>query len=329
MLSFGKQSNKFSVRLLPVIVLIFIVLIVSGCSSEKPEMGTPGDKNINESSNRGATQYPLTLNDDSGESISIPKEPERIISFVPSSTETLFALGLDTKVIGVTKWDTYPLGVQEKVEYVFEDSLNPNIEQIIRLKPDLIILGMHDSQTVAAIRNLQIPTVLFDPQNLNSTYDTIERLGLITNKQSEAVDLIAKMKNKEKKINEKISTLKPEQKLKVWIEVSGELFTAGKGTFLNELLEKAGGINIADTEGWAQFSSEQVIAKNPDVILVTYGYYDKEAVSNILSRRGWQAVKAIKEQNVVELDSDMVNRPGPRIIDGLESIAKTLYPQLF
>jgi iron complex transport system substrate-binding protein len=264
--------------------------------------------------------------------VTLAAQPKRIVSLVPSATETLFALGLGDNVVAVTKWDNYPVGVQEKVDYAFEDSIRPNTEQILELAPDLIIMGLmgNDQKDIEAIRNLKIPVVTINPQTLVETYQSIELFGKLTDSQEQAHKIVSGMKEKEQVIFEKIGTIKDIDRLKVWTEVDENLYTPGEGTFLNELLTKAGGKNIAaDVQGWGQYNSEQVVAKDPQVIFSTYGYYQPDAVANIIARKGWQNVQAVKNERVIELDSDMVTRTGPRIVDGLESIAKALYPELF
>ncbi len=327
-MSTNKTFRKNSGSILFILSLI-LTLALAGCGTA-PQKTTPEKNAGTGTASTQQTTYPLTLKDNSGTEVTIPAEPKRIVSFVPSSTETLFALGLEGKVVAVTKYDDYPQGVQQKVEYVFEDSLHPNTEQILKLNPDLIILGMHDEKTITAIRNLKIPVVVFNPQNLDSTYQTIEKLGQVTNKPEQAKKIVSAMKEKEQNIAQKVATVKEADRLNVFVEVDPNLFTPGAGTFLDQLVTKAGGINIAhDVTGWAQYRSEQVISKNPQVIFDTYSYYQKNAKEEILSRQGWQNIEAVKNQRVIDLDSDMLTRPGPRITDGLESIAKALYPDLF
>ncbi|TGE38141.1 ABC transporter substrate-binding protein [Desulfosporosinus fructosivorans] len=319
------MSKKKSLALIALILCF--TLLLAGCGSTTPKANMPTDENL-----ATPTTYPLTINDDSGSSVTLVAQPKRIVSLVPSATETLFALGLGDNVVAVTKWDNYPVGVQEKVDYAFEDSIRPNTEQILELEPDLIVMGLmgNDQKDIEAIRNLKIPVVTINPQTLVETYQTIEMFGKLTDSQEQAHKIVSGMKEKERVIVEKIGTIKDIDRLKVWIEVDENLYTPGEGTFLNELLTKAGGKNIAvDVQGWGQFNSEQVIAKDPQVIFSTYGYYQKDAVAKIIARKGWQNVQAVKNERVIELDSDMVTRTGPRIVDGLESIAKALYPELF
>ncbi|HVJ50041.1 ABC transporter substrate-binding protein [Desulfitobacterium sp.] len=311
------------------LITVLILSLLTGCGTTPANPPANMDK-AQSSETAVHTTYPFKITDDFKAEVTIPAEPKRIVSLVPASTETLYALGLGDNVVGVTKYDDYPKEALQKAEYVFEDSLKPNTEQILKLNPDLIIVGLQDEKTITAIRNLKIPVVQFNPQTLNSTYDTLLKFGQITNKQAEAQKLVNAMQQKEKSIEQKVAGIKDADRLKVWIEVDPNLFTAGEGTFLNELLLKAGGKNIAsDVKDWAQYSTEQVIAKNPQVIFDTYSYYLPNVKETIFARPSWQNLDAIKNKRVVDLDSDMVTRPGPRIVDGMESIAKALYPDVF
>ena len=310
-----------------IILVLSFTLLTTGCGSTTPESNKQSGVTTTTQ-----TTYPLTLKDESGASVTLAAQPKRIISMVPSATETLFALGLEGKVVAITKWDDYPKDVQKKVEYVFEDSLYPNAEQILKLNPDLIILGKmgkDDNKSNDAIRELKIPVVVVNPQSLKATYHSIENFGRLTNTLEQANKIVSGMKEKEQAIAKKVGTIKDSDRLKVWTEVSETLYTPGEGTFLDELVTKAGGLNIArDVKGWAMYNSEQVITKNPQVIFETYGYYQKDAVANILARKGWQNVDAVKNKRVLELDNDLITRTGPRIVDGLEAITKALYPNL-
>ena len=319
----------FKKRILSLITLVLTLslALLTGCGGTIPE----SNKQPSVTSTT-QTAYPLTFKDDSGTSVTLASQPKRIVCLVPSATETLFALGVGEKVVAVTKWDNYPKDVQKKMEYIFEDSLNPNVEQIVKLNPDLIILGLmgkDDNKSNDAIRNLKIPVVVVNPQSLEATYQSIGTLGKLTNTQEQANKIVSGMKEKEQVIAKKVATIKDSDRLKVWTEVSETLYTPGEGTFLDELVTKAGGLNIArDVKGWGMYNSEQVITKNPQVIFETYGYYQKDAVANILARKGWQNVDAVKNKRVLELDNDLITRTGPRIVDGLEAITKALYPNL-
>lgn len=314
--------------LLSVILLVFGIVGCSNLNSES-NLGESNSNNTLPELQESETIYPLTFKDGTGTDVTLNSEPQRIISLMPSLTETLYGLGAGDKVVAVTSHDNYPEDVQENVEYVFEDALNPNIEQIINLKPDLILMGAYNEELTEKIRSLNIPVAKFDPQSINGVYQSIETVGLATNNIANSKELIAEMKSKEELIIQTVNTIPEESKAKVWVEVSSDLWTAGKGTFIDELVTKAGGINIVNEEGWIQYSEENIIAQNPQVILTTYGYYDSNAVGNVYKREGWQNLNAVKNNRVIDIDSDLVNRTGPRVIEGLEEVAKALYPNLF
>ena len=131
-------------------------------------------------------------------------------------------------------------------------------------------------------------------------------------------------------IKEKAKTITEPKK--VWIEVSPapDIFTTGKGTFLNEMLETIHAENVAsDQEGWVKFTEEQIVNLMPEVIITTYGYYVDNPAAGVLKREGWQEVPAVLNNKVFDIDNDTVTRPGPRLIDGVETLAELIYPEIF
>lgn len=318
---------KKSLLVLSMFLLLFGMV---GCSLST-DQSTEGAVSENEQIkvNQQETIYPLTIKDGTGTELTLSSEPKRIVSLIPSLTEALYAIGAGDSVVGVTIFDNYPEAAQANAEYVFEDALNPNLEQIIALNPDLIVMGPYNEELTEKIRSLNIPVAKYDPQNIDQVYQTIEGLGMITNKNDIAFELVTTMKEKEEAIIEKTKAISDNERVNVWVEIAQDYWTAGKGTFIDELVTKAGGINIVNENGWIQYSEEQIIASNPEVIITTYGYYDPNAVDNVYTRTGWQGIDAVVNKRVVNINDDLVNRPGPRIIDGLEEMAKTLYPNLF
>lgn len=312
-----------------VVSLILATSLLAGCRAgqEKPkDPATEQQGQVNSGDLR--TVYPVTIVDDLGQEVTISAKPQRIVSLLPSSTEILCALG--QQPIAVTKWDDYPADVQQKAEYIFEDSLKPNLEQILKLEPDLILYSLASKEDINKIKALGIPVAAFEAQSISAVYKNIELIGRITDSGEQAAHIIGQMQAKERSIEERITKLSADQKRKVWMEVDSLLFTAGKGTFLHEVITKAGGINIAeDIQGWGQFNSEQVIARNPDVILETYSYTDPAVIEKIKKRQGWNKIEAVINDKVMSLDNSMISRQGPRIIDGLEITARAIYPELF
>lgn len=310
------------------ILIMFIVILafLSGCSANQDQ--SPVQQEKPDIAQDGKTAYPLTIVDDTGTSVTIPAKPERIVSLLPSSTEILAALGQEP--IAVTQWDDYPKDITKRAEFVFQDALNPNLEQIVSLQPDLIMFWLTTPEDTAKIRSLGIPVVVFDDKDIAEIYETIAISGQIIDRQEEAHLVMEQMKAKEKSIEEKLAKLSVTEKRKVWLEVDSSLYTAGQGTFLDEIITRAGGLNIAqDVQGWGQFNSEQVIARDPDVIIETYSYADQNALEKIKNRQGWANIQAVKNNRVIGVDNNIISRQGPRIIEGLELTTKAIYPELF
>lgn len=300
------------------LVILLSVTFITGCSVQSNDASNHQSQN-----EQSEISYPMTVKDSLGNEVTIPKEPERIVSLIPSNTEILFALELGEKVVGVTTNDNYPEEVKNLPKV---GDYNINVEKVVELKPDLVVAQAANEMTaVEQIKQLNIPVLILDAQSVDDVYKTIRLVAQVTNRQSKGEQVIEQMEKKKNEIIQKVSDASKENPVKVWIELDSNLFTVGGDGFLNELVELAGGENVAkDLSGWPQISSEQVVKWNPDVILSAYGG-EKE----ILTRKGWENVNAIKNQRVYSLDPDLSNRPGPRIIDGVEEIAKYLYPEQF
>jgi iron complex transport system substrate-binding protein len=253
----------------------------------------------------------------------------RIISLAPSTTEILFALDLDEEIIGVSAFCDYPPKAREK-EKVGTFS-QPNIERILSLKPDIIFCtGLEQAPAVRELRQLNLKVYVSDPVNIDELFISIKDIACLTHKEKEAEELIKKMKVKIEEINSKIKLIPQEKRPKVFVEIWHDpLMTAGKDSFINELLILAGGMNIAyDTKRpYSYFSPEQVIARNPDRIILGY-MSGKDNQTKVGERFGWKGINAVKNNRVYnDINPDLFLRPGPRLTEGLEEIYKRLYPK--
>lgn len=305
-------------RMMALLVAVFLlVLSLAGCGT--------GKENAKSAVNTKEVSFPLTIKDNSGTEVTLKKKPERIISLVPSSTEVLYALGLGDKIVGVSTYDNYPAEVKNKEKV---GDMNANSEKVVSLKPDVIFASPLNKQATDSLRKLGLPVVVIDAKIFDEIYSSIETIGKATGSAVKAAELVAKMKKDVADIQSKVKGAT--QKPKVFVEVDDQHFTTGKGTFMNDMIEIAGGTNIAsDLTGWQQLSEEQIIQRNPDVIFDTYAYSDPNAAKNIKERANWKGINALKNSKVIDLDSDMTSRPGPRITEALKQIAKYLHPELF
>ncbi|CUB20472.1 Vitamin B12-binding protein precursor [Bacillus subtilis] len=275
--------------------------------------------------------FPVTIDDASNQDVTIKKEPKKIVSLMPSNTEITYALGLGDKVVGVTTNDTYPKEVK-KVEKVGD--MNVNVEKVISLKPDLVLA--HESSMSAsadAIKQLKDAgiTVLTvnDAQSFSEVYKSIEMIGESAGAEKKADQLVKRMKTDLAAIKEKATGISIADQKKVFVEVSPapDIYTTGKGTFMDEMLEAIHAENAASAQkGWAKMTEEAIVKLNPDAIVTTNG---ESAVSEIKKRSGWSGVKAIRHHEVYDVDPDLVTRPGPRLIKGVEELAEHIYPDVF
>lgn len=254
---------------------------------------------------------------------------QRIISIAPTITEILFGLGLDDEIIGVTTFCNYPPKAltKEKVGTFSQ----PNIEKILSLKPDIIFAtGLEQASVVEKLKQLKLNVFVSDPSNLQEVFTSILKIGKMTFREKESEVLVKQMKIKIEQVKTKVKTIPQDKRPKVFVEIWNDpLMTAGKGSFVDELIGLAGGINIAyDTpRPYSYFSAEQVIKRNPDCIIL--GYMEKRnAPNSVKNRLGWKEINAVRNNRIYnDINSDIIFRSGPRLAEGLEEIHKRLYPK--
>ncbi|WP_017382189.1 ABC transporter substrate-binding protein [Paenisporosarcina sp. TG-14] len=306
-----------------------VAILLTACGQEE---ATPTQQNDKEKTEAVESAFPVTLTDVTDNEITLEEAPKTIVSMIPSNTEILFGLDLGDKVVGVSDYDNYPKET-EAIEKIGGQEFN--VEKIISLNPDLVLahesgLGMGEAGLQqlrdAGVNVLVVKTAL----NFEEVYETMITIGQATGSTSEAEEMVQKMKDEVASIQEKASAV--ETKKSVFFEVSPapEIYTAGNNTFINEMIMLINAENIAgDQEGWIKMDPEEIVNRNPDVILTTYGYYTPGAVEQVLSREGFGVVTAIKNKEVVNVDADMTNRSGPRLTEGLLEMAKAIYPEVF
>jgi len=276
-----------------------------------------------------ANKFPLTITDDLDREVTITKQPERIISLSPANTEILFALDLGEKVVGITDVCNYP-SQTEKKEKIGGYS-NPNLEKIIELEPDLILASHgNPAKLINQLEELNYTVVGLNPKNIDDIISSITMVGKITGKDEEATMLTEEMKGRIEAVLSETSSLvesdRPRILYVVWYK---PLWTAGSGTFIDELIQKAGGINIAgDIAGWPQISLETVLEKNPQVVIVGEGH-PGGLVETVKKEGTLWITDAFKYNQIYIIDADIVSRTGPRIVDALEEMARIIHPEIF
>jgi iron complex transport system substrate-binding protein len=273
------------------------------------------------------TSGPIRVEDGVGNVITLESEAQRIVSLAPNHTEILYALGVGDRVVGVTEYCNYPPEAAAKPKV--GDFITVDLEQVVGLEPDLVLATtMHMAETVPALQERGITVFVLDPQSVVAVLESIQKIGQLTDRESEAEALVADMQARIAAVQEKVQGA---PRPKVFWELGPELFTAGPGSFVNDLITLAGGENVAgDADSpWPQLSVEAIILKDPDVIVLADHNYGQTA-EMVKERPGWEDIQAVREGNVIEItDDDIVSRPGPRLVEGLEFLAKAFHPDLF
>lgn len=269
-----------------------------------------------------ASGYPLEIRDASGSFVKIKAEPARIVSIVPSVTEMLYSVGLGDKLVGVTEWCTYPEAAR-KVDKVGD--FNINIEAVLSKAPDLVVADMSMSgATIGKLREFGLSVLAVNAVNLEEMFDALMLLGRAGGREDAARALVGQLKSRVRKVVEEVALAK--SRPSVFVEIWNEpLMTAGAGTYVDELIRLAGGTNIAaGVTGWPVFSHEAVIQDDPYMIILTNNNKDE-----VYARKAWTGLSALKAGRVVEADPDLLVRCGPRLVDGLEMMARLLHPELY
>lgn len=260
-----------------------------------------------------------------------PLSPERIISLAPSITDTLFALGLDKEIVGLTSFCDHP---KAKGKERIGSYVRPNIEKIIALKPDIVIATAHQACiTTGRLEELGIPVFAIDPEGVKDSIDSILNIGRITGREREAEILIARLEERIKAVIDRLKGIKEEERPLVFWQVGNEpLVTVGPKTFADDLIRLAKGRNIAEDSmvKYPRWSLEMVLVRNPDVIIVVGMTEDDFSKGEIKRWQRWKRISAVKKSRIHKLPLNLVTRPGsPRVAEALEEVASILHPELF
>ncbi|MDI6842927.1 MAG: ABC transporter substrate-binding protein [Anaerosomatales bacterium] len=290
-----------------------LLVAPAGCAKKQPASG--GEQK--------QAAFPVTITDDAGRKVTIAKKPERIVSLAPANTEIVYALGALDRVVGVTTYDDYPPEVSSIAKV--GDFMTPNMEAIAAAKPDLVLAtGGVQAETIAKLEEAGAVVVAVDPQSLQGVYDAIKLVGTIIGEPAKADEVVQGMQDELETIQSAIE----EAPVRCFIEIAQDpLYTAGPGTFINDLIDQAGGENVVTQEGYVAYSLEQLLKDDPDVYLATKGSMSDP--SDIEKRPGYSALSAVKAKRVFVLDDNLVSRPGPRCIQGIRQIAEALHPDAF
>jgi iron complex transport system substrate-binding protein len=276
--------------------------------------------------------YPMTLTDSLGRSVTVARRPERIVSLSPAATETLFAIGAGPRVVAVTTVDNYPPEVKSLPQVGGFSPATVSVEAILSHRPDLVVVvsaGPSHQSLIESLDSLKLPVVALDASTLDQVFQAIRQVGRVVGESDRAVEVAESLHTRAEVIRRRTATIPAHQRPRVFFLISDEpLMTVGPDSFLGQIIQDAGGTNVfADTHQlFPMISDEEVIRRNPSLILAPDEPDPQELRKRVSARPGWHNIEAVKDGRFAFLNADRLSRPGPRLIEGMEEVAQALQP---
>ena len=321
-------------RLLRTPLLLLLIVLLAACA---PAPSTSPGSTIGSTASPSAAPseppaYPLTLTDDAGRTVTLDAEPERIVSLAPSNTEIVCALDACDLIVGLTDFDDYPPEIADVERVVTMAQVD--VEAVVAAEPDLVIAAGNELTPTAVIEQLAglgLPVMTLYPESLDEIYADIELVGQALDRDDAATALVDDMASRVEAVRTTVADL---ERPRTFYEVGvfeGAIYTAGSGSFLASLIETAGGEPITGDALSTSIELEDLVAADPELILLGDATYDPTiTVESVAARPGWETMTAVVDGRLVPVAEDVViTRPGPRIVDGLEALARAIHPDAF
>jgi iron complex transport system substrate-binding protein len=322
----------------PLLLSALLTLLLVACSAPAatPAPASTQPATTTPPASAAPSAYPVTVTDDAGTELTLDAAPERIVSLAPSSTEIVCALEACDRLVGVTDFDDYPAEVADIDDVVINAQVD--VERVVAAEPDLVIAAGNEitpSAVIAQLVELDLPVLVLYPETLDEVYDDIRLVGTLLDAQDGADELIAGMEDRVDAVVEAVADADRPRTLYEVFYAEGSTYTAGEGSFLASLIDLAGGEPVTgDAQGL--IGSEDLVAADPQLILLGTASYDPTladadaARTAVAARPGWADLSAVADGRVVAYTDDIVTtRPGPRIVDGLEALARAIHPDRF
>ncbi|MBA3740128.1 MAG: ABC transporter substrate-binding protein [Chloroflexi bacterium] len=317
--------------------IVILLVVLAACaptppsSSDAPPSAQPPASSV-ASASLPPVAFPMTLTDDAGREVTLEVEPQRIVSLAPSNTEIVCAIDACERLVGVTDFDDYPAEVVEIDKVVTMAQVD--VEAVVATEPDLVLAAGNEltpSAVIDQIANLGVPVLVLYPESLDEVSADIQLVGMAVGRDDEAAALVEDMATRVDAVEEAVADL---ERPRTFYEVSvfeGTIYTAGESSFLASLIETAGGEPISGDALSTSIELEELVAADPELILLGDATYDSTITpESVAQRQGWEAMTAVGDGRVVVVTDDVViTRPGPRIIDGLEALARAIHPDAF
>jgi iron complex transport system substrate-binding protein len=266
--------------------------------------------------------------DDLGRRIYLAKPPVRIVSLAPSVTETLFALGAGEQIVGVTQFCDYPAEAYAKPRVGYA---RPNLESLLALQPDLVLAPREFIQpdVLAKLEQLKVSVFVLEAKTIEDIVTHISTIGRMLERTTVANELAARIRQQLADIKARTSTF-PKRRV-LYVLNSEPLMTVGEGSFIHHMIEAAGGANVAahSSVPYPRLSMEEVLKQDPEILLFPVGKIETVSGEEQQTWRRWTTISAVKQDRFTGIPTDLVNRPGPRVIEGLDALARAIHPEAF
>ena len=277
--------------------------------------------------NTVSDKNPLVITDTSNKEVTFTKLPEKVISLIPAATETIYDLDSQDKLIAIDSYSNYPDDTKNKTK--LDTNTGLNIESIVKLNPDVVFMSKM-GQTIEQYNNLTnsgIKVVMVDASSIEETYSVINLIGKVLGKEKESTKIVSEMKTDFSNLKDSVKNKEPKT---MYYEISPlefGLWTSGNKTFEDEIMQILNIQNVfSDVNGWSQVSEEQVLIKNPQyIVTTTKDYAETKAADEIMSRKNWSDIEAVKLKQVYNIDPDIMARPTKRLVEGAEQLKKLIY----
>ncbi len=275
---------------------------------------------------------PIEATDALGDRITLNAYPERIVSLAPSNTEILFALGAGDRIVAVTNYCDYPPEVEHLPRIGgFSDA---SLELIVSVQPDLVVAArLNPLEALESLKRFDIPVFVLAPSTLEETIRVIRQTGRLIGEEDATSRLIKQLESRIEAVRKIVSAIGQEDRPRViWGRLAAPFYSAGPGSFIDDLIRAAGGVNIIGSGNtWPQIGLETVVDRNPEVIIVSVESPESipKDIARLRETSGWKTIDAVKTGRIYHLDLDLLGRPGPRLVDGLERLAALLHPGRF
>jgi len=298
-------------------------MVLGACAPVAPPDPTPAP-----------TSNVVSVTDSTGKIINLAAPAQRIISLSPASTESLFALGAGAQIVGRDTFSDYPEQAKS-INDIGGGFGELNVEAILAQNPDLVLASaLTPPEQSKALEDAGLTVfTMGNPKDFDELYLTLQTLAELAGRQTEAEALVENLERRVAAVEDRLAGIS--QRPLVFYEIDGTdpnaVWTPGPGTFIDTLIRMAGGENLgADLQGeWVQISLEELISRGPDLILLGDAVWGGVTVESVQARAGWEALLAVQNGSVFPFDDNLVSRPGPRLVDGLEALARLLHPDLF